>query len=156
MVAGSHLDRLPIRHHRLQSRGIDCALELLPLSLLPHQDWYGDLVFDESPIDLQNRHDFLFGLLLSLVHRVAFLPEKLAGANEGLGRSDLSTQDAVPDIDENRQVPPALHPSAVRFVDYRLGGGPDGEPLAELIVAGVCDPEDLGSEALKVFSFPLQ
>src|SRR6266850_4036035 len=102
MVAGSHLDRLPIRHHRLQSRGIDCALELLPLSLPPHQDWYGDLVFDQSPVDLQNRHNFLFGFALISMYSMAFLPEELCCPDEGPGRSDLSTQDRIPDVDQDR------------------------------------------------------
>src|SRR5437016_11770343 len=139
-MAGSHLDRLPVRHHSFDSRGVDCALELLTLSLLPHEDRYGDLVLDKPSIDLQNRHDFVLRFFLGLMDCVSFLPEKLARADERFGRSNLGAQDAVPDVDEDRQIPPALDPSAVRIVDYLLRRGPDREPLAKLIVSRMRDP----------------
>src|SRR6266571_8228889 len=151
VVAGSHLDRLPIRHHSFYSRGVDCALELLTLSLLPHKHRYGDLVFDESSIDLKNRHDFLLRFFLGLMDRMSLLPEKLASADERFGRSNLGAQDAVPDVDEDRQIPPALDPSAVRLIDYRLGRGPYGESLAELIVSRMRDPEYFRCKALEMF-----
>ena len=52
VVAGSHLDRLPIRHHSFYSRGVDCSLELLTLSLLTRKHRYGDLILYKSSVDL--------------------------------------------------------------------------------------------------------
>ena len=101
MVRGSHLDRLPVRHHRLKGGGVDRALELLLLRLLTHENRYGDLIFDESSVNLKDRHDLFLSLLLGSMHGVAFLPEELRCSYEGLGRSDLSAQDRVPDIDED-------------------------------------------------------
>src|SRR5207302_11067903 len=98
VVRGSHLDSLPIRHHSFYSRGVDCSLELLTLSLLTHKNRYRDLIFNESSVNVEDCHDLLFGLLFSSMHGVSFLPEELRRADERLSRSNLSAQDRIPDV----------------------------------------------------------
>src|SRR2546427_1074170 len=106
VVGGSHLHRLAVRHHCFEGCSVDCALELLPLRLLTHENRYGDLIFDESPVNFEDCHNLFFSFLLSSMNGVAFLPEELCRADEGLGRSDLSPYDRALDVDENRQGPP--------------------------------------------------
>jgi hypothetical protein len=95
------------------------------------------------------------GLLGRGVDRVALLPEKLRGSEEG-PRHLLPAQDVAPLVYEDREVAVALDPVLVEVADDALARRPDGEPLLELLPACLGHPRHLGVEALDVLGLFLE
>src|SRR5205809_8112002 len=59
VVAGCHLDRLPIGHHSFSRRGVDCSLELLTLRLLSRKHTHTGMILNKSSVDLGDRYSVL-------------------------------------------------------------------------------------------------
>ena len=70
-------------------------------------------------------------LFLRGMSRVAFLPEKLGGAEERT-RAHLPAHDVTPLVAHDRQVAPGVDPVLIRVPDHRLGGRTDDKGLVEL------------------------
>ena len=81
------------------------------------------------------------------------MPEELGGAQEESG-PHLPAHHVRPLVQQNRQVPIALHPLRVHRVDDRLGRRPNDVRLFELLAAGLGDHRELRGEALDVLLLP--
>ncbi|KAI3476391.1 hypothetical protein L1887_62043 [Cichorium endivia] len=140
----------------LDGGGVVTAGELFLLRLDTGHDGDGEELLVHLAVEVEDVHDLLVGLLERDVGGVALLPEELARAEEGLRVLELPAHDAVPLVELERQVAVALDPLCVVGVHDGLGGGTDGDGTLEVAVAGLCDPSDLGGEALDVVLLALE
>ena len=154
-VAGAALERLAIAHEALDAERLIGAGEPFGGGLAAGVDRDGQDVLGDLAVDLEHAARLLHRLGRGGVRGVAFLPEELARPQEQ-SRSHLPAKDVVPLVVEERQVAVALDPAAVRVPDERLGGGPDGEGLLELLAAAVGDDRDLGREPLDMVGLALE
>src|SRR5207244_4478077 len=93
-VRGARLQGVPITHHGFNGEGRLGPSELLGLGLAAGNDWDGQLLLRELPVDLQHAEDFLHGLFLGAVRRMAFLPEEFRCPQEQ-ARALLPADDVV-------------------------------------------------------------
>ena len=136
-VAGACLQSLAVLHHSLNAEGVEGAGEALVGALVTLEHGYGHVFLHKLGVDLEHAACLLLGLLAGGVGGVAFLPEKLSGAEEHAG-AHLPTHDVGPLVAEDRQVAVGLDPVLVGAPDDGLGGGAHDELLFEL-GAGVDD-----------------
>ena len=86
LVAGAHLQGLPVAHHRLAGEGVDGAGEALVGRLAAGQHGHGQHVHHEVGVDVvQDALGVGPGVVLGGVAGVALLPEELGGAQEQPG-----------------------------------------------------------------------
>ena len=155
-VAGARLERLAVAHHRLD--GVACRRRPGTSrcgALAAADDGDGQPVLGRGAVRLEAGRDLVGRLLLGGVEGVRLLPQELGGAQEE-PRAQLPADDVVPQVHEQRQVAVGLDPVLDRLGDDRLAGRPDGQPLGQLLAAGVGDPGDLWVEALDVLGFLLE
>ena len=95
------------------------------------------------------------GVGLGGVGGVALLPEELGGAQEQPG-PQLPAHDVGPLVDQQREVPVALHPLGEVAVDDGLAGGPHHHRLLQLLAAAVGHDRQLRAEALDVLGLVAQ
>ena len=146
---------LRVAHHRLDGVRVDGAGERLAARLAPPDDRDGQPVLGHRAIRLEAGGDLVGGLLLGGVEGVRLLPQELGRAQEE-ARAQLPAHDVVPQVHQQRQVAVGLDPVLDHLGDDRLAGRPDGQPLGQLLAAGVGDPGDLRIEALDVLGFLLE
>src|SRR5258706_12642725 len=117
VVRGRRLQRLAVAHHGLDGICAQRAGELLALGLEAGDAGHRQLFHEEVLIDVvQDQQRLGLGLILGAVHRVALLPEKLGGAQEG-PRALLPAHDVAPLVVEHGQVAVALDPARVGVHD---------------------------------------
>ena len=150
LVAGAHLQGLAVAHHRLQRPGADGAGEALPGRLVPGEDGHRQHLDHGLAVHVaQDPQGVGPGLVLGGVGGVALLPEELAGAQEQAG-PQLPAHHVGPLVDQQGQVPVALHPFGEEAVDDGLAGRAHDDGLLELLAAAVGDDGQLGAEPLDV------
>jgi hypothetical protein len=134
---------------------VDGAGELLVVGLatLDHRD--GQPILGHRAVRLETGRDLVGCLLLRGVEGVRLLPQELRGPQEE-PRAQLPAHDVVPQVHQQGQVAVRLDPVLYDLGDERLRRGADGQPLGELLAAGMSDPCDLWVEALDVLGFLLE
>ena len=150
LVAGAHLQRLAVAHHRLDREGIGRPGEALlgDLATAEHRD--GQVLLHEVGVHLvKDAHRVAVGLLLRGVSGVALLPQELAGAQEDAGPL-LPADHVAPLVEQHRQVAVALDPLGHELAEDRLGRGPHHHRVLQLVTPGVGDDRQLGTETLDV------
>ena len=154
LVAGGHLQGLAVAHHGLAGHGVDRPREPLPLGLVPDQHGEGEAVDEEVAVDLEvDAAGVGGGVGARAVRGVPLLPEELAGAQEQPG-PQLPPHDVGPLVEQQRQVPVALHPLRHVLADHGLAGGPHDDRLLQLLAAAVRHDRQLGAEPLDVRGLP--
>ena len=81
---------------------------------------------------------------------VALLPEELSRANEGSGVLELPSHYVCPLVQREREVSVRMDPLGIAGVHNGLTGGPNGDGLLQVGLAGLGDPGDFGGETLNV------
>ena len=152
VVRGARLQRLAVAHHRLDRERHLRAGEAFLLRLLAADDRDGGVVDGKIGIDVEHAPRLLDRLVAGGVGGVPFLPVKLQRAQEELG-AHLPADDAVPQVDQDRQVAITLDPARVGVADDRLRGRADGQRLGQRLAAAVRDDGQLRRKALDVAGF---
>ncbi len=146
------LQRLSIRHERLDRVRRDGAREFLVVALAAADNRQAEDVFGHLAIDAQHLLHFCGGLFTGRVGRMPFLPQELERAQER-ARGFLPAHDVGPLVDEHREIAVRLNPLGVHHAEHDFGRGADRQALAQLFVAPLGDPRDLRREALDVLGF---
>ena len=150
-VRGRALDSSSVgRDEALDGRRVVAAGELLELTLLAFDDRDRQEVFVDLGVEVEDLPDLDCGLLQGRVGGVAFLPEELAGPEEGGRVLELPPDDVAPLVELEGQVPVAPDPLGEGRVHDGLRGRPDGDGDLEVRGAGLGDPGDLWGEAFDV------
>ena len=108
-------------HHRLAGVGVVGTGEAFVDGFLSVQHGEGEFLLHDAPVYLEHPHGLLDRLFFCRVCGVSLLSEKFGGAQEETG-TFLPAHDAAPLVDENRKIPPELHPLTVHVSDHRFGG----------------------------------
>jgi len=130
-MGGARLDRLSVLNHRLDGQGHVRAGKTLVLALLAGHNGDGEMVAQELLVKAVDHPSFHDSLVLRLVRRVAFLPEKLRRTQEK-ARAHFPAHHVRPLVDEQRQVAVALHPAREGRADDRFRGRADHIRLRQL------------------------
>ncbi len=156
LVAGRHLQRLAVTHHRLEGQGVGGAGEPLLGGLPADEHGYGEHRGHEVQIDLEVDAPGVRGRVRLVDMRgVPLLPEELARAQEKPG-AQLPPDDVRPLVEQQWEVPVALRPLRHVLADDGLAGRPDHYGLFQLLAAAVGDDGELGAEALDVLGLPAE
>ena len=146
VVRGAGLERAAILHHGLDAVGAQRAGELLLLGLEAADHRHGHLALGEIGVDIVQDHQRLaLGVGLVGVDGMAFLPQKLGGAQKRPG-AHLGAHHIGPLVDQQRQIAVAADPLGVEVADDRLAGRADDIGLGQLFLADLRDLEQLGGE----------
>ena len=89
------------------------------------------------------------------VRGVAFLPQKLRGAQED-SRPHLPPHDVRPLVEKQRKVAVAVDPFGHVLADDRLAGGTDGQRFGEFLASAVRHDGQLGTESLDMLGLALE
>ena len=155
-MAGAHLQGLAVAHHGLTGHGVDGPGEALRRSLAALVDGNGQDLLHAVGVDLvQDADREVPGLGLGGMAGVALLPEEFSGAQEQPG-PQFPAHDVGPLVHQQRQVPVALDPLGEVGPHHRLGGGPDGQGLLQLLATADGDHGQFGAEALHVLGLLLE
>ncbi len=156
LVAGAHLQRLAVAHHRFACERVGGARETFARGLESDDDRHREHVDHEVLVDLVEDADRVVARVhLRRVRGVTLLPEELAGAQEE-ARAQLPAHDVRPLVEEQRKVAVALDPLGHELADDGLARRSHDDRLVELLAAGDGDHRQLGAEALDVLGLPLE
>ena len=119
VMGGGHLQRLPIHHHALDRGRVLGSGELFGLRFPAGEHRDRTPFFRDLSIALEHARHLFLRLGGGFVKRVAFLPEKLAGAQEEAG-FELPAEHVVPLVRQHRQVAVRLDVIPQHAGDHRL------------------------------------
>ena len=155
IVAGAGLEGLVVLHHGLDGVGGLGPGKLLLVGLAALHHRHGQRIPAEVGVAVQLLLRLGNGLLRRLMDGVALLPPELPGAQEGAGRL-FPADDGAPLVIQHGQLPVALQYIVPVVAEHGLRGGPEGQPLLQLLAAAHGDPRHLRGEALHQLALLLQ
>ena len=146
-MAGAGLQRLAVVHQRLN--GVSCLRtgELFLLRLLPLDHRDRQHFFTEIRIDVQHPYGPFLCLLCGRMGRVAFLPEKFPGAQEG-SCGLLPAHDGAPLIVVLRQIPVGMDLIGIEITEQRLRSRTHAHALLQRLQSSVRHPCHLRRKSL--------
>ncbi|MNC54711.1 hypothetical protein D3C75_1042060 [compost metagenome] len=119
IMRGSRLNGTSILHHRFDGIRIHRTRKTFRRRLLTGNNRYRQIAFYKITVDLQHLHRFFTRFRFILMGGVAFLPEKLARADER--QCPFLPADYVgPLIDQDRQITVRLNPFGIHMADHRF------------------------------------
>ena len=127
----SGLDGFAVLDHRLDGECHVCAGEAFVFGFFAGDDGDGEVVAEEFLVLAVDHACLDDGLVLGFVGGVAFLPEKLSGAEEKAG-PHFPAHDVGPLVDEEWEVAVRLDPACEGGADDGFRGGADDVGLGEL------------------------
>ena len=130
-VRRAGLECLAVLHHRLNRVGVDGPGKALRGGLGAADHRHGEIAFGEGGVDVEHPQRLLDRLGARRMRGMPLLPEKFGGAEEDAW-AHLPADDVGPLVDQQRQIPPRLHPAGEHRPDDRFACRPDDEGLLEL------------------------
>ena len=155
VVAGAALQGLAVLHHRLDGVGGLGAGKLFLVGLAALDHGNGQIVLAETGVAVQLGHGLGLGLLARLMDGVALLPPELPAAQEGAGGL-FPPDHAAPLVVLHGQFAVAVQHAGPVVAEHGLAGGPDGQPLFQLIAAAHGHPGHFGGKAVDQVAFLFQ
>lgn len=111
------------------------ASEFLFFGLASLNCWNGEELGVHACVPVKDCQDLGLSSCLSLVRGVAFLPEELAGAEEGLWVLEFPADNRVPLVELKGKIAVGADPFSVIGVHDGFGGGPDRNVFLKLSIA---------------------
>jgi hypothetical protein len=156
LVAGRHLQRLAVSHHRLAGHGVDGAGEPLARAFDADGHRDGQRVLQKVAVDVEVDAPGVGRRIVRCgVRGVALLPEELRGAQEQ-ARPQLPANDVRPLVEKHRQVAVRLDPLGHQLAEHGLARRAHHDRFRQLLAAGVGDDGELGAEAFHMLRLALQ
>ena len=155
VVTGAGLQRHAVLHHRFHGERFQGAREFLGLGFYAFDHGHRHHVFGDLGIDIENAQHLLHRFFVRRVRGVAFLPEKLRGA-EKHARAQFPADHVGPLVIEQRQVAIALNPFREKMADDGFGRRADDVGLFQFLAAGDGDDGELGRKSFDVLGFLFQ
>lgn len=97
--------------------------------------WDGEELGVDACVPVKDGQDLCLGSCTGLMRSVAFLPEKLAGTEEGLRMLEFPADDRVPLVKFERKIAVGTDPFGVVGVHDGFGGGPDRNMFLKFSIA---------------------
>ncbi|MNL34079.1 hypothetical protein D3C87_1560260 [compost metagenome] len=119
IMRGSRLNGTPVFHHRFNGIRVNRTGKTFRRRLLAGNDRDRQIAFYKITVDLQHPHRFFTRFSLIFMGGVAFLPEKLARADERQC-AFLPADYVRPLIDQDRQITVRLNPFGIHMADHRF------------------------------------